>query len=220
MKAILDTLSERHSAYKEAYNLAKTDPYIDLTKTDGLQYGGQAYDTVSCSRNYRSKQLTVGRTMIQKNCSQRPKRVWRRQNLQRGKLLAKNFLKEIISIRQTTRPHSRRSLKGSQRKYCTTNELACKLDPYRKSFVPYLKEVAGVHRHWRHCQTVQVVSICRIWCSRDDRISSRFLVHECRYHCEQDCLRNLLAHVRRHKFCCQHAVISLLAALDARATPE
>jgi large subunit ribosomal protein L47 len=37
MKAILDTLAERHTAYSEAYELAKNDPTIDLAKTDGPQ---------------------------------------------------------------------------------------------------------------------------------------------------------------------------------------
>jgi large subunit ribosomal protein L47 len=37
MKAILDTLAERHTAYSEAYELAKNDPTIDLTRTDGPQ---------------------------------------------------------------------------------------------------------------------------------------------------------------------------------------
>lgn len=37
MKAIIDTLVERNNAYMEAYELAKTDPSIDLTRT-GHQY--------------------------------------------------------------------------------------------------------------------------------------------------------------------------------------
>jgi large subunit ribosomal protein L47 len=38
MKAILDTLAERHQAYQEAFELAKHDPNIDLSRTDGPQY--------------------------------------------------------------------------------------------------------------------------------------------------------------------------------------
>ncbi|KAI8931155.1 54S ribosomal protein L4 mitochondrial [Plenodomus lindquistii] len=38
MKAILDTLSERHQAYTEALELARNDPQIDLSITDGPQY--------------------------------------------------------------------------------------------------------------------------------------------------------------------------------------
>ncbi|KAH7064175.1 54S ribosomal protein L4, mitochondrial [Paraphoma chrysanthemicola] len=38
MKAILDTLSERHQAYTEAYELAKGDPTVDLSRTDGPQF--------------------------------------------------------------------------------------------------------------------------------------------------------------------------------------
>lgn len=37
MKAILDTLAERHHAYEEAYYLAQNDPSIDLERTDGPQ---------------------------------------------------------------------------------------------------------------------------------------------------------------------------------------
>ncbi|KAF2846497.1 hypothetical protein T440DRAFT_471765 [Plenodomus tracheiphilus IPT5] len=38
MKAVLDTLAERHQAYTEALELAKSDPAIDLSATDGPQY--------------------------------------------------------------------------------------------------------------------------------------------------------------------------------------
>jgi large subunit ribosomal protein L47 len=38
MKAILDTLSERHQAYTEAYELAKNDPTVDLLRIDGPQF--------------------------------------------------------------------------------------------------------------------------------------------------------------------------------------
>lgn len=37
MKAILDTLAERQQAYREAYALARKDPTIDLSVTDGPQ---------------------------------------------------------------------------------------------------------------------------------------------------------------------------------------
>jgi large subunit ribosomal protein L47 len=38
MKAILDTLAERHQAYQEAYMLAQRDTDIDLSRTVGPQY--------------------------------------------------------------------------------------------------------------------------------------------------------------------------------------
>ncbi|KAF2824550.1 MRP-L47-domain-containing protein [Ophiobolus disseminans] len=44
MKAILDTLAERQQAYWEAYGLAKQDPAIDLSRTDGPQFTEPAYD--------------------------------------------------------------------------------------------------------------------------------------------------------------------------------
>ncbi|KAF2877518.1 mitochondrial 39-S ribosomal protein L47 (MRP-L47)-domain-containing protein [Massariosphaeria phaeospora] len=44
MKAILDTLSERHKAYLAAYELAKNDPDIDLERTGGAQYVERVYD--------------------------------------------------------------------------------------------------------------------------------------------------------------------------------
>lgn len=43
MKAILDTLAERHQAYQEAYALAQRDPDIDLSRTDGPQYTQPPY---------------------------------------------------------------------------------------------------------------------------------------------------------------------------------
>lgn len=43
MKAVLDTLTERHQAYREALELAKRDPDIDLRRTDGPQYAQQPY---------------------------------------------------------------------------------------------------------------------------------------------------------------------------------
>jgi large subunit ribosomal protein L47 len=43
MKAILDTLAERHQAYHEAFELAKRDPQIDLSRTDGPQYKQAPY---------------------------------------------------------------------------------------------------------------------------------------------------------------------------------
>jgi large subunit ribosomal protein L47 len=46
MKAILDTLNERQSAWEEAHALATQDPSIDLAKTDGAQLVVDAYDTV------------------------------------------------------------------------------------------------------------------------------------------------------------------------------
>lgn len=44
MKAILDTLAERATAYDEAYALAQQDPSIDLDRTDGPQYTEPLYD--------------------------------------------------------------------------------------------------------------------------------------------------------------------------------
>lgn len=38
MKAIVDTLAERQSAYTEAVDLAEQDPTIDLEKRDGPQW--------------------------------------------------------------------------------------------------------------------------------------------------------------------------------------
>ncbi|KAI4700844.1 54S ribosomal protein L4 mitochondrial [Alternaria sp. BMP 2799] len=46
MKAILDTLAERHQAYQEAYVLAQRDPDIDLSRTDGPQYTQTPYEPV------------------------------------------------------------------------------------------------------------------------------------------------------------------------------
>jgi hypothetical protein len=43
MKAVLDTLSERHQAYTEAFELAKQDPNIDLLRTDGPQFVQPTY---------------------------------------------------------------------------------------------------------------------------------------------------------------------------------
>jgi large subunit ribosomal protein L47 len=43
MKAILDTLAERHQAYQEAYVLAQHDPDIDLSRTDGPQFTQPTY---------------------------------------------------------------------------------------------------------------------------------------------------------------------------------
>jgi large subunit ribosomal protein L47 len=43
MKAVLDTLAERHQAYQEAFELARRDPTIDLSRTDGPQYEQTPY---------------------------------------------------------------------------------------------------------------------------------------------------------------------------------
>ena len=43
MKAILDTLAERNTAYEEAYRLAKSDPTIDLKRPEH-QYQEASYD--------------------------------------------------------------------------------------------------------------------------------------------------------------------------------
>lgn len=47
MKAILDTLAERNKAYEEAYKLAKSDPTIDLARTEH-QYQEPSYDAEVC----------------------------------------------------------------------------------------------------------------------------------------------------------------------------
>lgn len=43
MKAILDTLAERQQAYKEAFELARQDPAVDLSRTDGPQFVAPTY---------------------------------------------------------------------------------------------------------------------------------------------------------------------------------
>lgn len=43
MKAIIDTLAERNNAYQEAYELARNDPTIDLTRTEH-QYQESPYE--------------------------------------------------------------------------------------------------------------------------------------------------------------------------------
>lgn len=47
MKAILDTLVERNMAYKEALQLARHDPTIDLTRTEN-QYQEPTYEAEVC----------------------------------------------------------------------------------------------------------------------------------------------------------------------------
>ncbi|KAF1941216.1 MRP-L47-domain-containing protein [Clathrospora elynae] len=53
MKAILDTLAERHEAYKQAFELAKRDPDIDLSRTDGPQYTQKPYDAFEADEAIR-----------------------------------------------------------------------------------------------------------------------------------------------------------------------
>jgi large subunit ribosomal protein L47 len=54
MKAILDTLSERHQAYTEAYELAKNDPTVDLLRIDGPQFSPPpAYDPLEAEDDVR-----------------------------------------------------------------------------------------------------------------------------------------------------------------------
>lgn len=53
MKAILDTLLERHRAWEEAHKLAAQDPTIDLERTDGPQLSFETYDTVSMQVSIR-----------------------------------------------------------------------------------------------------------------------------------------------------------------------
>jgi hypothetical protein len=48
MKAILDTLAERQQAYTEAYELAKNDPNVDLSRTDGPQFTEPTYVRMIC----------------------------------------------------------------------------------------------------------------------------------------------------------------------------
>jgi large subunit ribosomal protein L47 len=58
MKAILDTLAERHQAYQEAYELARRDPAIDLTRTDGPQYTQLHYVCILHGTSARRATLT------------------------------------------------------------------------------------------------------------------------------------------------------------------
>jgi hypothetical protein len=59
MKAILDTLAERHQAYVEAFELAKNDPTIDLTRTDGPQYIQTPYVRLASCCHSRCKLTTL-----------------------------------------------------------------------------------------------------------------------------------------------------------------
>jgi large subunit ribosomal protein L47 len=43
MKAILDTLAERQTAWQEAHMLAQLDPDVDLMRTDGPQFKEPVY---------------------------------------------------------------------------------------------------------------------------------------------------------------------------------
>lgn len=54
MKAILDTLAERQQAYTEAYELAKHDPAINLSRVDGPQFTEPAY---VCMQNLSRRQV-------------------------------------------------------------------------------------------------------------------------------------------------------------------
>lgn len=56
MKAILDTLAERHEAYQEALQLAQNDPNIDLTREDGPQYTQPVYDPLEVYEEPASEQ--------------------------------------------------------------------------------------------------------------------------------------------------------------------
>jgi large subunit ribosomal protein L47 len=58
MKAILDTLAERQTAYLEAFELAKNDPTIDLTRTDGPQYIQTPYVRLASCCHSRCKLTT------------------------------------------------------------------------------------------------------------------------------------------------------------------
>jgi large subunit ribosomal protein L47 len=53
MKAILDTLAERQQAYTEAYELAKNDPNVDLSRTDGPQFTEPTYVRMKCCGKMR-----------------------------------------------------------------------------------------------------------------------------------------------------------------------
>jgi hypothetical protein len=57
MKAILDTLAERHQAYLEAVELAKSDPTIDLSRTDGPHFIQEPY--VRSAHGHVENQLTM-----------------------------------------------------------------------------------------------------------------------------------------------------------------
>jgi large subunit ribosomal protein L47 len=58
MKAIIDTLAERQQAYQEAYELARRDPSIDLTRTDGPQYTQLPYVCTMSGLGVRRATLT------------------------------------------------------------------------------------------------------------------------------------------------------------------
>jgi large subunit ribosomal protein L47 len=58
MKAIIDTLAERQQAYQEAYELARRDPSIDLTRTDGPQYTQLPYVCAMSGLGARRAMLT------------------------------------------------------------------------------------------------------------------------------------------------------------------
>lgn len=60
MKAILDTLAERHQAYQEAYVLAQSDPDIDLSRTDGPQYTQTPYVRTTSQDGYPHADQFVG----------------------------------------------------------------------------------------------------------------------------------------------------------------
>lgn len=62
MKAILDTLAERHQAYQEAYALAQRDPDIDLSRTDGPQYTQPPYVSFAPGHNPVHGADTLSRT--------------------------------------------------------------------------------------------------------------------------------------------------------------
>lgn len=62
MKAILDTLHERHNAWKDAYELAKSDPNIDLNRIPGPQLvEGDLYATVRTILSFSTTRLIQNR---------------------------------------------------------------------------------------------------------------------------------------------------------------
>jgi hypothetical protein len=73
MKAILDTLAERQQGYTEAFKLAKNDPSIDLSRTDGPQFTEPTY--VSTVDDGEDAANTTARTRLsRKRKSHRRKR--------------------------------------------------------------------------------------------------------------------------------------------------
>ena len=87
MQAIMDTLLERHKAWKEAHALGSQDPTIDLNKTDGPQLMVDAYDIVSRRNQHALPQLTQHRmSFLNLRGQHRTLASWRRPRLRRRRV--------------------------------------------------------------------------------------------------------------------------------------